>query len=93
VIVRIATEGQYELLANDAEALEELDRQAVSACEAGDEEAFHQAFARLMEFVRRNGEPVPDDRLAASDVILPPPDSTLEEARADFNADGLIPDL
>ena len=92
MIVRIATEGQYELLENDAEALEELDRQAVSACETLDEQQFHDAFRRLIEFVREHGRPVPDDELASSDVILPPPDSSLEEARAEFTADGLIPE-
>jgi hypothetical protein len=40
VIVRIATEGQYELIESDAEVLNELDNQAVAACDAGDEEQF-----------------------------------------------------
>jgi len=91
VIVRIATEGQYELLGSDEETLQELDNQAVSACEARDEQQFHDTFARLLEFVRGNGQPLGDDRLAPSDLILPPPDTTLEEARAEFTGDGLIP--
>ena len=41
--------------------------------------------------VRKNGSPVPDDRLEASDVILPPPDVSLEEAKAEFSGEGLIP--
>ena len=91
MIVRIATEGQYELLGSDEETLQELDNQAVSACEARDEQQFHDTFARLLEFVRGNGQPLGDDRLAPSDLILPPPDTTLEEARAEFTGDGLIP--
>jgi hypothetical protein len=91
VIVRIATEQQYELLGSDEAALNELDNEAVSACEAGDEERFRDTFGRLLEFVRTNGQPVPEDRLAPSDVILPPPDISLEEAQAEFTGDGLIP--
>jgi hypothetical protein len=91
VIVRIATEGQYELLESDEETLQELDRQAVSACEVRGEEQFHDAFARLLEFVRVNGRPVPEDTLEPSDLILPPPDTTLEQARAEFTGEGLIP--
>jgi hypothetical protein len=91
VIVRIATEGQYELLGSDEETLDELDRHAISACEAGDETQFHDAFARLLEFVRTNGQPVAEDELAPSDLILPPPDTSLEEAKAEFTGDGLIP--
>jgi hypothetical protein len=91
VIVRIATEGQYELLDSDEDTLTELDREAVSACEVRNEEQFHDAFARLLEFVRVNGRPVPEDRLEPSELILPPPDTTLEQARAEFTGEGLIP--
>ncbi|MFL5861261.1 MAG: PspA-associated protein PspAA, partial [Solirubrobacteraceae bacterium] len=55
MIVRIATEGQYELTESDAEVLNELDNQAVAACEGADEEQFHAAFKELIEFVRANG--------------------------------------
>jgi hypothetical protein len=34
---------------------------------------------------------VPEDRLEPSDVILPPPDVSLEEAKAEFSGEGLIP--
>jgi hypothetical protein len=91
VIVRIATEGQYELTESDAEVLNELDNQAVAACDTGDEEQFNRAFKELIEFVRRNGQPVPEDRLETSDVIVPPPDVSFEEARAEFSGEGLIP--
>jgi hypothetical protein len=91
VIVRIATEGQYELIESDAEVLNELDNQAVAACDTGDEEQFSQAFNELIEFVRGNGQPVPDDVLEPSDVIIPPPDVSFEEARAEFTGEGLIP--
>lgn len=91
MIVRIATEGQYELLPNDVEALNELDSQAVAACEHDDEGRFQETFQRLLEFVRANGQKVDEDRLEPSDVILPPPDTSLEEAKAEFTGEGLIP--
>lgn len=91
MIVRIATEGQYELIESDAEVLNQLDNQAVAACEAGDEEQFKQAFNELIEFVRGNGHPVSEDTLEPSDVIVPPPDVSFEEARAEFTGEGLIP--
>lgn len=91
MIVRIATEGQYELLEGDEQALNALDNQAVSSCQSGDEQQFHDTFSRLLDFVRTKGRPVPDDELAPSDLILPPPDTSLEEARAEFTGEGLIP--
>jgi hypothetical protein len=34
---------------------------------------------------------VSEDRLAPSDLILPPPDVSLAEAREEFTGEGLIP--
>jgi hypothetical protein len=92
VIVRISHEGQYELADGSVAALDELDHQAVRACEAGDEDKFHTAFGRLLEFVRTNGRPVDADHLGGSDLILPPPDVSLEEASKEFTAEGFIPE-
>jgi hypothetical protein len=41
--------------------------------------------------VRSRGEPLPDDALEPSGLILPSPDATLEEVRAMLRDDGLIP--
>jgi PspA-Associated protein len=91
VIVRIATEGQYELDDDDDDTLKQLDNQAVVACDSDDEQQFQDHFQRLLEFVRDNGRPVDESRLEPSDVIIPPPDTTLEEAKAEFSGEGLIP--
>ena len=92
MIVRISQEGQYELSDGSVAALNELDNQAVQACEAGDEDKFHSAYGRMLEFVRTSGRPVDADHLGASDVILPPPDVSLEEASTEFTGEGLIPE-
>ena len=41
----------------------------------------------------RSGEPLPEDDLSASDLVIPPSDLTLEETRRLLSDDGLIPDL
>ena len=92
MIVRISTEGQYELPDEDADRLNDLDNEVVAAIEAGDEERFNELFASMLGLVRSDGRPVPDDVLEESDVILPPPDTTFAEAGAQFTGDGLIPD-
>ncbi len=91
MIVRIATEGQYEVSEGDVPELEKLDNEAVDRCEGADEQRFRDTFARLIEFVRAKGQPVPEDRLDASDLILPPPDVSFAEARTEFSGEGLIP--
>jgi hypothetical protein len=91
LIVRIATEGQYELADDDTSSFNELDNAAVAACDSSDEASFHSAFVQLLEFVRSKGQPVADDDLRGSDLILPPPDVSLEEAKEKFSGEGLIP--
>jgi hypothetical protein len=91
VIVRISNEGQYEVPETEVAALNELDNAAVSACEVSDEAGFREVFGRLLDFVRTKGTPVDDDHLGGSDIILPPPDVSLDEARSEFHGDGLIP--
>jgi hypothetical protein len=91
VIVRIATEGQYELPDDDAAKLNELDNAAVDAVEAGNEETFRDVFGQMIELVREHGKPVDDDDIETSDVIIPPSDLSFDEAAEEFSGDGLIP--
>ncbi len=91
MIVRIATEGQYQVQEADAGRLRELDDAAVAASEAGDEAGFDAKFAQLIAFIRSAGQPVDDDHLGGSDLIVPPPDVTYAEASAEFSGEGLIP--
>jgi hypothetical protein len=92
VIVRIATEGQYELPQEAYERVNELDNQAVEAVEAGDEARFREIFAELIAMVRERGRELGDEELVHSDVILPPEDTDLEEAKLEFSGEGAIPD-
>lgn len=92
MIVRIATDTQYQLPDADAARLNELDNEVVEAVEAGDEDRFHELFEEMLRLVRTDGKPVNSDELVESDVILPPPDTTFVEAATEFNGEGLIPD-
>ena len=92
MIVRIATEGQYRLPEDDGETLNDLDNQAVTAVEGGDEDRFHEVFEQMLDLVRRAGSPLDEDELEESDVIIPPPDISFVEAAAEFTGEGLIPD-
>ena len=92
MIVRIATESQYRLPEEAAEELNELDNQVVAAVDAGDEDRFHGLFEQMLDLVRRAGDPLGEDELEESEVILPPPDTSFVEAGAEFTGEGLIPD-
>ena len=85
--------GQYRVDDSLMDRLNELDEQAVAALERGDEEELDARLDEMADLVQSKGEPLPEDNLAASDVVIPPSDLTLEETRRLLSEDGLIPDL
>jgi hypothetical protein len=93
VIVRLMGEGQYRVDDSLRERLNELDDQAMAALEASNEVELDQRLEQMFALVRAEGEPLPDDDLSPSDVIIPPADLTLEETRELVSHEGLIPDL
>lgn len=92
MIVRISGEAQYRLADEKKDELNGLDNAVVATVEGDDEAGFQSSFAALLDYVRANGERLPDDDLESSDLILPPADLTLAEAEHDFSGEGLIPD-
>ncbi len=92
MIVRIMSEGQYEVDDADLAALNRLDGELEAAVEDGEEPRFRAALSALLDAVRQRGTPVPDDSLVDSDLILPPADASVAEVRALLGDEGLIPD-
>jgi hypothetical protein len=90
VIVRISTEGQYRLDDGQATKLNDLDNQLVSLVSSGDEKGFRRVFGEMLDLAR-SGTELDEEELSESDVILPPPDLSLEEASEEFTGEGLIP--
>ena len=92
MIVRILTEGQYNLPGAYIDDLNAIDNELVEVVEAGDRDAFDRTLKRMLDLVRENGTPVPIDELVESDLVLPEPDITLEEAGELFVGEGIVPD-
>ncbi len=91
MIVRILGEGQFDVPDERIERFNEVDERLVGAVEAGDEHTYRQALAALLDAVRTGGARVPDDYLGPSDLILPAPDTSLDELKELLGDDGLIP--
>ena len=92
MIVRISGEGQYKLPDSELAQLNQLESDVVHIVESGVEDGFSGALAALFSYVREHGQPLADDVLEGSDVILPPSDVSFAEAGAEFTGEGLIPD-
>jgi hypothetical protein len=93
MIVRLMGEGQYRISDDAVGRLNELDDRAQAAVEAQDEPKLDTLLDQMWELVRREGEPLADDDLSASEAIVPPSDMTLEETKRFLDTEGLIPDL
>lgn len=91
MIVRILTEGQYNLPGSYIDELNAIDNELVDVVADEDEEAFTSVLKRMLDLVREKGEPVPIDELVESDLVLPEPDITLREAEEMFVGEGLLP--
>jgi len=93
VIVRLLTEGQYEVSEDLQARLNELDDRAVAAIDREDEPELDAQLEEMWRLVQAEGERLPDEDLRTSDVVIPPADLTLAETRELFSEEGLIPDL
>ena len=91
MIVRILSEGQFNLPGACIDELNEIDNQMVAAVESEDAASFARLLGEMLTLVREKGAPVPVEELVESDLILPETDLTLEEAEHIFIGDGLLP--
>ena len=92
MIIRVVTEGQYEVSDSLLDALNELDNKIVGLIESGDETRFRDVLRNFISMIRENGKPLDTDVIVESDLIVPPEDLTLSEAAKIFSGEGLIPD-
>ena len=81
MIVRLMGEGQYRVPDQLAAELDRFDQEAVQAVEHGDEAQLHASLAAIGAIVREQGERIHDAHLEASDLIIPPADLSVDEAR------------
>ncbi|MBA2774646.1 MAG: hypothetical protein H0U36_11470 [Nocardioidaceae bacterium] len=91
MIVRILSEGQFDVADEHLEALNELDAQLEAAIKAEDEANFGSSLGALLDRVRELGTPVALDALVPSELLLPHESASLAEVRDLLSGDGLIP--
>lgn len=83
MIIRILSEGQYEISDDFLTEITALDEKLLAAIIAEDKGAFHQDFTELLK-IARSGKPVDDSFMGESDLVLPPADISFEEAQKMF---------
>lgn len=96
MIVRILGLGQWSMEPDELIALNAVDEAVEQSVASGDQEALRAALTSLVDGVQEVGQPVPDDVIVESDLVLPDVDATVDEVRALLDSTsefyGLIPD-
>lgn len=91
MIVRIMGEGQFRVDGGVADRLNEVDNRLVQIVSNNDQEGFHKTFRELLDSIRQHCTPVPAEEIVESDIVLPPDDTTFEEAKDLFQGEGILP--
>ena len=92
MIVRIMGEGQFVVSSALLDSLNEIDNKIVEEVNRGNEERMRETLREMIALVKREAIPLNPDEILTSDVIIPPKDLKLEEAKRTFTGAGIIPD-
>jgi hypothetical protein len=90
MIIRIMGEGQFYIKSGLFDELNKIDNRIVEYVQKGNEQEFKKGLAELIRTIRKEGNPLDDKELLESDVIVPPADLTIKEAREIFKGTGIF---
>ena len=92
MIIRVSEDGQYEVPSSLLDELNVVDNRIVDLVAEEKEEEYRTELTKLIGMVRSKGRKLDDDEIRESDIILPPEDLTLSEAREIFTGEGIFED-
>ena len=92
MIIRLMGYGQYQLEEKYLDNLNRIDNQLVTIVQNNDQENFQKTYPKLIQYVQKHATPLPDDEIHESQIIIPPDDLTLEEAKKIFTGEGILED-
>ena len=94
-IVRIMGHGQFTVDKRTLKRLNELDNTIVGlvSTERSDDSEFKKKLAELNEMVVKDGKALDPHEIIKSDIILPSPDLSIDEAKKLFKGEGVIPEI
>ena len=92
-IVRIMGQGQFAVDAKTLRKLGDIDSAIVELVrtERSDDFEFRKKLVELNDTVVKHGKPIDSREIIKSDIILPSPDLSIDEAKKLFRREGVIP--
>jgi len=90
MIIRVIGQGQYQVKSSLFDDLNKIDNQIVEYVQKGNEKAYKKSLAELIGRIVKEGETLDHKEIIESDIIVPPADMTLDEARQVFKGTGIF---
>jgi hypothetical protein len=93
-IVRIMGQGQFTVDNDTLKKLNEIDDSIVELVSnhRSDPAEFRKRLEELTDIVEKKGKPLDPKEIIQSDIILPTPDLSIDEAKKLFEGEGVIPE-
>ena len=92
MIIRIMGEGQFEVPGSLFDELNIIDNRIVDLVGQGNEADYRTELSRLINVIKSNGKQLDDASIVESNIIVPPEDLSLQEAKEIFTGSGLLED-
>lgn len=90
MIIRVMGEGQYRVDSALFDTLNTIDNRIVEEVQTGNRQEYERSLAELIGCIQREGQRIADTELVESDIIVPPADMTIAEARDVFKGTGIF---
>jgi hypothetical protein len=104
IIVRLSGQGQFKVNREILDRINDIDNSIVNLLENADvnddvnsikvkQKGLNEKIIEIINLIRTNGMPLDDKEITQSQIMIPSPDISVDEAKKIFRGEGIIDDL
>ena len=104
LIVRVSGQGQFKVNEEILDRINDIDNSIVNLLENTDVDAdanstkvkqkeLNEKINEIISLIRTNGTPLDDKEITQSQIMIPNPDISVDEAKKIFRGEGIIDDI
>jgi hypothetical protein len=104
IIVRVSGQGQFKVNGETLDRINDIDNSIVNLLENTDldgdanstkvkQKELNEKVIEIINLIRTNGMPLDDKEIMQSQIMIPNPDISVDEAKKIFRGEGIIDDF
>jgi hypothetical protein len=104
IIVRVSGQGQFKVNGEILDRINDIDNSIVNLLENTDvdvdsnsskvkQKDLNEKINEIISLIRTNGMPLDDKEITQSQIMIPNPDISVDEAKKIFRGEGIIDDI